>query len=453
MEYLTTTKPPPHNMEAEQSVLGAIILRNDTLIDVSESLKPDHFYRPQHKLIYQAMLDLNSDNHPIDLITVTDKLKAEGNLDKAGGYIGVATLANMVPTAANATHYAKIVRDKAILRAVIQKASRILQQAYSEEFDSIDDLLTTAQSEICDIETNAQGGLVALKDEVVDHLTDIEKRDGKRVTGIPTGHITLDLWTAGYQPGHLIIIAARPSMGKTSYSIQIGAEAAIKHGKKVAVFSLEMTRKQLMEKLLVNVGMVDAQRVRIGKLDEEDWANLHKAANKLYKSGVFIDDGSSVTALDIKNRCRRMKQQIGLDMVIIDYLQLIKSHVKTDNYDREIGQITLALKGLAKELEVPVILLSQLSRDCEKRADKRPVLSDLRYSGSIEQDADIVMFLYRDDYYNPNSKKKGITELIIRKQREGPTGTLELYFQKQFSRFNPIENVAGGYEPQPPEGW
>lgn len=435
-------KVPPQDPQAEQSVLGAILLDSHCLPSVLEILKPSDFYQEKHRLIYEAAVELYNKRVAVDFITLTDQLKTSGNLEKVGGMAYVGTLANLVPTAANATHYAQIVRDKAVLRQVIRTATKIVQEAYQGDFEDVNDFLATAQGEICGIEGNrSKGGLVAVKNLVFEQMEAIGKRKNARgITGIPTGHPRLDLWTAGWQPGSLNIIAARPSMGKTSYAIQEGAYAATKHGKKVAIFSLEMSKEQLIEKLFSNIGRVDGQKMRIGHLDDEEWVNITKAAKELYRSGLYIDDDPRVTVVDIKARCNRMKVETGLDMVIIDYLQLIKPHKRMDSVNREVGLITWELKAMAKELKVPVILLSQLSRDCEKRGgkDKKPMLSDLRDSGSIEQDADLVMFLYRDEYYNPNADKKGITELIIAKQREGPTGTIELVFLKQFTRFEAL---------------
>ncbi|MDO7786103.1 replicative DNA helicase [Desulforamulus aquiferis] len=440
----TQTKTPPSNIEAEQSVLGAILLDNSSLLDIAGILRPDHFYREQHRIIYQAAIDLHNNGQPVDLVTLTDKLQADGNIEKAGGFTGVATLANLVPTSANAVSYARIVRDKAITRAIIKKAAQIMQKGYSEDFDSIEDFITEAQTGICDIESKASGKLIPVKDLVIDRVAVIEKRTNKKgITGIPTGHTRLDAYTAGWQPGDLIILAARPSMGKTTYAMQLSAEAAIKHGKKVANFSIEMTKESLLEKWFCNIGMIDTQNMRIGKLTDEEWKNLHQASTKIYNSGLYIDDDPEITVMDIKNRSRRMKQQTGLDLIVVDYLQLIKPHKKTNNRNEEIGQISWGLKSIAKELQVPVIVLSQLSRDVEKRSDKTPMLSDLRDSGSIEQDADIVCFMYRDDYYTKEkSNKKGITDLIIAKQRLGPTGKVELYFQKQWARF--AESIKEG---------
>lgn len=436
----TQTKPPPHNHEAEQSVLGAILLNNSVINDISEILKPDHFYREQHRLIYQAALDLHNDNQPVDIITLADKLKADGNLEKAGGYTGVATLANLVPTAANAVHYAKIVHDKALTRAMIQKAAKILQQGYSEDFDSVEEYITTAQAEICEVGGQTKGGLIHVKDLVIDRITAIEQRKSMGgVTGIPTGHATLDAWTAGWQPTDLIILAARPSMGKTSYAMQLSAEAGVIHSKKVANFSLEMSKEQLIEKWFCNLGRVDAQRVRVGRLNDDDWNNIRTAANKLWKSGLYICDDPGLNVIEIKNKCRRMKQRDGLDLVVIDYLQLISPHKKFQTKNEEVGAISRELKMMAKELNVPVICLSQLSRAVEQRADKVPMLSDLRDSGGIEQDADVICFLYREEYYlKEKSKRKGIADLIIAKQRQGKTGKVELYFQKQYTRFEAL---------------
>ncbi len=432
-------KVPPQDISAEQSVLGAVLLDNHCLPDIAATLQPGDFYRENHKIIYRALLELHRKNVEADIITLPNQLRAANELEKVGGVTYVATLANLVPTAANAVQYAKIVREKAVIRRVIRSATKIIQNAYDGEFEDVSGFVATAQSEICSIDGNlTKNGLVPVKDLIIDQLDVIERRKNEKgITGIPTGHPRLDLWTAGWQPGTLNIIAARPSMGKTSYAIQEGAYAAVNHGKKVAIFSLEMSNGQLLEKLLSNLGGVNGQGIRIGHLTDQDWINLSTTAKKLYKSGLYIDDDPRVTVVDIKTRCRRMKQDAGLDMVIIDYLQLIKPHKRMDNANREIGMMTWELKAMSKELGVPVILLSQLSRDCEKRSgkEKKPILSDLRDSGSIEQDADLVMFLYRDEYYNTETDKKGITELIIAKQREGPTGTIELAFLKQFTRF------------------
>ena len=434
---------PPQDIQAEQSVLGAILLDNQCLPEIAAILQPDDFYRDSHRLIYDAILELSRKHTNMDIITLPDQLRATGDLEKVGGVTYIVTLANLVPTTANATNYAKIVREKAVLRRFIGTATKMVQTAYNGDFEDVGSFISMAQGEISDIDCKlTKGGLVPVKNLVLDQLDAIERRKNEKgITGIPTGHPRLDLWTAGWQPGSLDVIAARPSMGKTSYAIQEGAYAAVKHGKKVAIFSLEMSKSQLVEKLLSNLGRVNGQGIRIGHLDDQEWGNLTNAAKKLYTSGLYIDDDPRVTVVDIKTRCRRMKQDVGLDMVIIDYLQLIKPHKRMDSVNREVGQITWELKAMAKEFGVPILLLSQLSRDCEKRPgkEKKPILSDLRDSGSIEQDADLVAFLYRDEYYNNDTEKKGITELIIAKQREGPTGTIELAFLKQFTKFEALE--------------
>lgn len=430
-----TDRVPPQNIEAEQSVLGAAMLDNNVIADIEEVITAGDFYRDAHRIIYEAITELHHAGKPADLIALNERLKDD--LNKIGGITYIATLTNFVPTSANAVYYAKIVRDKAIQRRLIQTAAQITEQAYNGEYEDINELIASAQSEICGIEANNKQGLTHIKELIPGSIEAIEKRMQKKtgITGIPTGHARLDLWTAGWQPGNLIIIAARPSMGKTSYAVQEGAEAAIKCGKKVGIFSLEMSKNQLVEKLFANIGMVDGQRIRIGRLEDEDWQKITVAASKLYDSGLYIDDEPRATILDIRAKCRRMKQQSGLDMVIVDYLQLMKPAKKYNSLVQEVDDNTKELKAISKELDVPMIVLSQLSRECEKRSDKKPILSDLRDSGGIEQNADLVAFLYRDDYYNANSQKPGVTELIIAKQREGPTGTLELYFQKQFTRF------------------
>lgn len=432
---------PPQNIEAEQSVLGSILRDPDAITKVIEILSPADFYRDGHRVAFEIMLDLFNNNLPTDLIAVTDELQKKGQLDKVGGATYVAQLSSSIPTAANVEYYARIVKEKSLTRQVILNANLILQSAYSGDYETADELINLAESSMFAIgQKNVKGTLIPAKEIAIKQIDVIQARDAaKGVTGISTTFRALDFWTAGFQPADLIIIAARPSMGKTSFALQVAKDGAIKNGTKTAIFSLEVSKESLVEKLLVNESMVDGQRMRIGKFTDEDYDKMSYALSRICGADIFIDDTPDITVPEMRSKCRKLKAEKGLDLVVIDYLQLMNCHKKVNGRNHEISEISRSIKLMARELNVPVIALSQLSRAVEQRQDKHPMMSDLRESGSLEQDADMVMFLYRDEYYNPNSEKKGITEVIIGKQRNGPIGTVELGFLKNFTKFVPLE--------------
>lgn len=432
---------PPQNLDAETSVLGSVLLDHEVLPAVIEILSPVDFYRQAHTDIFQSMLDLYNNREPVDLITLIERLKKQELLDNVGGVSYIAGLANLVPTTANVEYYAKIVKEKSLARQVILNANKILHTAYSEDFETAEELINFAESSMFQIgQKNVKGTLVPVKDVLYKQIDVIEARDAsKGVTGISTTFKPLDYYTAGLQPADLIIIAARPSMGKTSLALQMAMDGSIKNGIKSAIFSLEVSRAALAEKMLVNKSMVDGQRIRLGKLNDEDWKKISFALTMITNADIFIDDTPDITVPDMRSKCRKLKVEKGLDLIVVDYLQLMNCHKKVKDRQQEISEISRALKLLARELNIPVITLSQLNRAVESRQDKHPIMSDLRESGSLEQDADLVMFLYRDDYYKLDSEKKGITEIIIGKQRSGPTGTIELGFIKECTRFTMLD--------------
>ncbi|PGT77824.1 MULTISPECIES: replicative DNA helicase [Bacillaceae] len=432
---------PPQNIEAEQAVLGAIFLQPSSITVTSELLIPEDFYRASHQKIYNAMLDLSDKGEPVDLVTITSALADVNLLEEVGGVSYLSDLANSVPTAANIEYYAKIVEEKSILRRLIRTATTIAQDGYSRE-DEVEVLLGEAEKTIMEVAQRKNAGAFQnIKDVLVQTYDNIETLHDRKgdVTGIPTGFIELDKMTAGFQRNDLIIVAARPSVGKTAFALNIAQNVATKTDENVAIFSLEMGADQLVMRMLCAEGNIDAQRLRTGSLTPEDWGKLTMAMGSLSDSGIYIDDTPGIRVGDIRAKCRRLKQESGLGMVLIDYLQLIQGNGRTDNRQQEVSEISRTLKELARELKVPVIALSQLSRGVEQRQDKRPMMSDIRESGSIEQDADIVAFLYRDDYYDKESENKNIIEIIIAKQRNGPVGTVSLAFVKEYNKFVNLE--------------
>ena len=433
---------PPHNHEAEQSVLGAIFLDPDALITASEILMAEDFYRTAHQKIFQTMLSLNDRGKSIDVVMVTEELAAKKELEDVGGLSYLGELANAVPTAANIAQYAKIVEEKALLRRLIKTATKIVEDGYTRE-DEVEALLSEAEKKMMEVASRKAGSdFKHVKDVLVqtyDNIEQLQFRDGD-VTGIPTGFRDLDKITAGFQRNDLIIVAARPSVGKTAFALNVAQSVAVKARENVAIFSLEMGADQLVMRMLCAEGNIDAQVLRTGTLEEEDWRKLTMAMGSLSNSGIYIDDTPGVRINEIRAKCRRLAQEQGLGMILIDYLQLIQGSGKPgENRQQEVSEISRSLKGLARELKVPVIALSQLSRGVEQRQDKRPMMSDLRESGSIEQDADIVAFLYRDDYYDKESESKNLIEIIIAKQRNGPTGTVTLAFRKEYNKFLDVD--------------
>lgn len=441
MSELFADRMPPHNMEAEQAVLGAIFLDNEALITCTEIIRSEDFYRTAHQRIFQVMEDLAERGEPVDLVTVTDELKDKKILDEIGGVTYLADLANAVPTAANVEYYAKIIEEKATLRRLIRTATKIVSDGYAQE-DEIHSILAEAEKGIMEIsQRKMRGGFVSIKDvllETYDRIEMLSNRQGE-VTGVPSGYKDLDQMTSGFQPSDLIIIAARPSVGKTAFALNVAQNVAARAGKTVAIFSLEMAASQLVSRMICAEGNIDANKMRTGFLGEEDWQKLTMAFGTLSKAPIFIDDTAGITTTEIRSKCLRLKAEHGIGMVLIDYMQLIQGRGRGDSRQQEISEISRTLKMLARELDCPIIALSQLSRAVEQRQDKRPMLSDLRESGSIEQDADVVAFLYRDDYYDQETERQNIIEIIIGKQRNGPVGTVELLFLKEYNKFVSLE--------------
>ncbi|WP_335871901.1 replicative DNA helicase [Bacillus sp. 2205SS5-2] len=442
MNELFSDRVPPQNIEAEQAVLGAIFLEPQSLILASEMLLPEDFYRASHQKIFAEMLKLNDVGKAVDLITVTESLSTIKELEDVGGVSYLSELAGSVPTAANIEYYARIVEEKSLLRRLIRTATNIAQDGFSRE-DEVESLLSEAEKNIMEVAQRKNAGAFHdIKDVLVrtyDNIETLHNRVGD-VTGIPTGFLELDQMTAGFQRNDLIIVGARPSVGKTAFALNIAQNVATKSDENVAIFSLEMGAEQLAMRMLCAEGNIDAQRLRTGALNDEDWRKLTMAMGSLSNSGIYIDDTPGIRINEIRSKCRRLAQEAGLGMILIDYLQLIQGSGRSgENRQQEVSEISRELKSLARELKVPVIALSQLSRGVEQRQDKRPMMSDIRESGSIEQDADIVAFLYRDDYYDKESEAKNIIEIIIAKQRNGPVGTVSLAFVKEYNKFVNLE--------------
>ncbi|MBU6080041.1 MULTISPECIES: replicative DNA helicase [Allobacillus] len=438
MSDISQDRTLPHNIEAEQAVLGAIFLVPDMIVTATEILEPEDFYRVSHQRIFSMMIRLTDKGEPIDLVTITTELDDLKMLDEVGGVSYLTDIANSVPTAANIEYYARIVEEKSTLRKIIHAATDIVTKTY-DEGDEVTDLLDHAEKTILDISQNKSSGRFQnIQDVLVgvyDNIEQLHNMD-EEVTGIATGFRDLDYITSGFQKNDLIIVAARPSVGKTAFALNIAQNVAVNSDENVAIFSLEMGADQLVMRMLCAEGNIDAQRLRTGKLQEEDWRKLTMAMGSLSNAGIYIDDTPGIKVNEIRSKCRRLKQESGLGMVLIDYLQLIQGNANSrESRQQEVSEISRQLKALARELEVPVIALSQLSRGVEQRQDKRPIMSDIRESGSIEQDADIVGFLYRDDYYDQESEKENIIEIIIAKQRNGPVGTVELAFVKEYNKF------------------
>ncbi len=442
MSELFSERIPPQSIEAEQAVLGAVFLDPSALTLASEILIPEDFYRAAHQKIFHAMLRVADKGEPVDLVTVTAELADTQQLEEVGGVSYLSELADSVPTAANVEYYARIVEEKSVLRRLIRTATSIAQDGYTRE-DEVDVLLDEAEQKIMEISQRKHSGTFKnIKDVLVQTYDNIEMLHNRKgeVTGIPTGFTELDRMTSGFQRSDFIIVAARPSVGKTAFALNIAQNVATKANENVAIFSLEMSAQQLVMRMLCAEGNINAQNLRTGKLTPEDWGKLTMAMGSLSNAGIYIDDTPSIRVSDIRAKCRRLKQESGLGMVVIDYLQLIQGSGRNrENRQQEVSEISRSLKALARELEVPVIALSQLSRSVEQRQDKRPMMSDIRESGSIEQDADIVAFLYRDDYYNKDSENKNIIEIIIAKQRNGPVGTVQLAFIKEYNKFVNLE--------------
>ena len=439
-------KVPPNDIEAEQAIIGSMLTDRDAVISAIEVLKPEDFYREDNKTIYEAILNLYTRSEPIDVITVRAELESMGKLDNVGGLEYLAELPEKVPTTANASKYIKIVEEKATLRSLIKTANEIIELGYNPTED-VDDIMEGAEKKIFNImQDKNQKGYSPLKDVLVESFTKLEELYNRKqhITGVPSGFIDLDYRTAGFHGSELILIAARPAMGKTAFALNIATNAVLRANVPVAVFSLEMSKEQLVNRILSSESMVDSNKIRTGKLEEDDWTKLAEAIGPLSEGEMYIDDTPGINIMEIRAKCRKLKIEKNIGLVVIDYLQLIQGSGKRNgSREQEISEISRSLKILAKELNVPVIALSQLSRAAEQRPDHRPMLSDLRESGAIEQDADIVMFLYRDDYYNPDTDKKGIAEVIIAKHRGGSTGTVDLRWLGNYTKF---VNLAKGFD-------
>lgn len=454
---------PPQNIEAEKAVLGAIFLNGDALVDAMELVQADDFYRRAHQLIFQVMVDLNDRDEAIDAVTVSDELKRQNQLEDVGGMAYIAELASSVPTASNVGYYAKIISEKATLRRLIQTATKIVTDGYAED-ESVDDIIDGAEQAIMNVsEARSQSGFKVIKDVLNTTFEEIDKlsQQGDTVTGLSTGYKDLDDMTTGLHEDELMILAARPAVGKTAFALNIAQNVGTKTDKAVAIFSLEMSAESLVSRMLCAEGSINANHLRTGQLEENEWQNLIVAMGSLSKAKIFIDDTAGIKMSEIRAKCRRLdKEQNGnLGLVVVDYLQLIESS-GAENRQQEVSAISRQLKKLAKELHVPVIALSQLSRGVEQRQDKRPVLSDIRESGSIEQDADIVSFLYRDDYYerdgdddddnnggggqDDETQDVSEVEVIIEKNRSGPRGTVKLLFVKSFNKFSSVAYTPEG---------
>lgn len=443
MSDMWNERTPPHNIEAEQAVIGAIFLDPEAFSIASERLVSADFYRAAHQRIFDVMMKLADKGEPIDLVTVTTALNNAKQLEEAGGVSYLSDVARSVPTAANIGYYSKIVEEKSLLRRLIRTATDIVSLSYTKE-DEVTEVLDEAERSILEVSGRKNAGAFrSIKDVLIEVYDNIEQlhHNNADITGLPTGYRDLDRITSGFQPNDFIIIAARPSVGKTAFALNIAQNVAINTEENVAIFSLEMGAEQLVSRMLCAEGNIDAQRLRTGKLEAEDWGKLTMAMGSLSHAGIYIDDSPGIRVSEIRSKCRRLKQEQGLGMIIIDYLQLIQGSDRSrENRQQEVSEISRSLKALARELNVPLIALSQLSRGVESRQDKRPMMSDLRESGSIEQDADIVGFLYRDDYYDSESEKQNIIEIIISKQRNGPTGTVELAFVKEYNKFVDLDH-------------
>ncbi|MFB3883762.1 MAG: replicative DNA helicase [Thermodesulfobacteriota bacterium] len=445
---LSSHKLPPQNIEAEQSVLGGILIENEAMNKVMEILTLDDFYREAHRRILNALINLSERDEPADLITLTNELRKDGQLDSIGGASYLASLIDSVPTAANIEYYARIVKEKAVLRKLIQTSTEIITQSYQDRGD-VEGFLDEAERAIFEIsERRVKPSFYPIRDIVKESFKTLEKLFEKKelVTGVPSGFKELDRLTAGFHPSDLIIVAGRPSMGKTAFCLNLTQYAAIEKRIPVAIFSLEMSKEQLVIRMLCSEAQVEGTRLRTGFLMESDWPKLTLAAGNLSDAPIFIDDTAAASVLELRAKARRLKAEHGLGMVIIDYLQLMKGRTRVESRQQEISEISRSLKALAKELNIPVIAVSQLSRKTEERTGNRPQLSDLRESGAIEQDADLILFIYRDEVYNrsEDNPNKGIAEVIIGKQRNGPIGTIKLAFLDKFTAFKDLYKSDGG---------
>ncbi len=439
-------KIPPNDIEAEQAVIGSMLTDQEAVISAIERLKEDAFYREDNRLIYSAILNLYNKAEPIDIITLKSELQSMGVFEKVGGLEYIAELPEKVPTTANAQKYINIVEEKYVLRNLIKTANEIIDLGY-EQTEDVENIMDDAEKKIFNLmQDRNQKGYSPLKDILIDSFAELEQlyNQKKHVTGVPSGFTDLDNRTAGFHNSDLILIAARPAMGKSAFSLNIATNAAMKANVPVAIFSLEMSKEQMTNRILASEAMVDSNKIRSGKLDDSDWAKVAETLGPLSEAPIYIDDTPGISIMEIRAKCRKLKLEKNIGLVVIDYLQLVAGTGKRNgSREQEISEISRSLKILAKEINVPVIALSQLSRAPEQRPDHRPMLADLRESGAIEQDADIVMFLYRDDYYNENSEKKNVAEVILAKHRSGSTGTVELMWLGNYTKFANIEKYRG----------
>ncbi len=437
MEEALLKRVMPHSVEAEQSVIGAMIMDRDAVTIATELLDAEDFYQKQYGILFEAMCELYQENSPIDLVTLQNRLKTKDVPPEISSLEFVRDMVTAVPTSANVKYYAEIVSEKALLRRLIRVNEEIAAECYAGK-DAVSDIMEDAEKKIFQVlQRNTSDEFTPIKEIVLNALDKIEaaSRAKGNVTGLATGFIDLDHKTSGFQPSDLILIAARPSMGKTAFVLNVAEYMALRNGRTVAIFSLEMSKEQLVNRLFSLESHVDSQRLRTGELNDSDWSSLIEAAGTIGHSNLIIDDTPGLSVVELRSRCRKYKLEYDLDIIMIDYLQLMQGSRRSESRQQEISDISRSLKELARELQVPVVALSQLSRAVEQRPDHRPMLSDLRESGAIEQDADVVMFLYRDDYYNKETEKKDIAEINIAKQRNGPTGTIELVWLPQFTKF------------------
>lgn len=439
---------PPQNLEAEQSILGGLMLDREALDQVGDMLLAEDFYKPAHQKIYNAIKDLHSKGQPIDIITVTNVLQSEGSMEMVGGPEYLISLLDKTISSANIASHAKIVKDKATLRRLISTNSQLIEKAYNQDFVDVESFVDQAESEIFKIgENKTQTGLVGAMEIVKASIQKIEElyKNKAEITGIGTGFKKLDEMTAGLHPGEMTIIAARPSMGKTAFSLNIAQHVALRLKKTVAYFSLEMGKESMMMRMLSAESKVSMSEIRNGRIQDSAWPKLINAASALSEASIFIDDTPGVSPFEIRSRARRLKAEHGLDVIMIDYLQLMSMKQKYNSREQEVAEISKSLKAIAKELQIPIIALAQLNRGVEGRTEKKPMLSDLRESGSIEQDADVIMMLYREDYYDKeNPEKQGLAEVIVGKQRNGATGPVKLRFDAQYNRFRDAESEGHG---------
>lgn len=439
-------KTPPHNLESEQCVIGSIIMEEETMVPVAEILDIEDFYIDAHKVIYESMLELNNERKPIDMVTVSNRLKEKGYLDQVGGVTYLTSITNMIPTTSNVKVYAEIVKKNSTLRKLIKASNDIISMGY-EASDSLDDILNVAEKKIFDISQDRMSEDFKPISEVLTSVTamieDVYSK-GSDLTGLDTGFIDLNNKLGGFHKSDLILIAARPGMGKTAFALNLVANAAIRSKANVAVFSLEMSKEQLVQRLLSSQSNVALDSISKGKIADDEWKKLTDAMTILSSSGIFIDDTPGIKVSEIRSKCRKLKMEKGLDMIMIDYLQLMEADGRADNRQQEVSKISRSLKILAKEMNCPVVALSQLSRNTESGKDHTPKLSDLRDSGAIEQDADIVMFIYRDDYYRKDeAPPTNIAEIIVAKNRSGPLGKRELLWMPKYTKFASMEKRYG----------